>query len=104
MNESEIRRRELLRQTKALYSKDSTYFPIHSRYEQSGYNEEEGYDDSSFLFRLGICILCFVCFVWMDSQKVEVADVNSTQIIQEIKKQITPEDVPDELKKVGAYL
>ena len=40
----------------------------------------------------------------MDSQKVEVADVNSTQIIQEIKKQITPEDVPDELKKVGAYL
>ena len=98
MNESEARRRELLRQTRRLYHETGRSTPvIHPRYGNAA-------EDHSFLFRLGLSILCFACFVWMDYGKIEVAEVNSGRILNEIEKQITPEEMKEELIQVWKAL
>ena len=95
MNDSEARRRELLRQTRRLYHETGRSTPvIHPRYGNltTSVTEDDAAEDHSFLFRLGLSILCFACFVWMDYGKIEVAEVNSGRILNEIEKQITPKE------------
>ena len=68
MNDSEARRRELLRQTRRLYHETGRSTPvIHPRYGNltTSVTEDDAAEDHSFLFRLGLSILCFACFVWM---------------------------------------
>lgn len=61
MNESEARRRELLRQTRRLYHETGRSTPvIHPRYGNLTTSVTE--DDAAritLLFRLGVSILCF---------------------------------------------
>ena len=107
MNESEARRRELLRQTRRLYHETGRSTPvIHPRYGKS-YNfchRGRCSRGSLFLFRLGLSILCFACFVWMDYGKIEVAEVNSGRILNGIEKQITPKEMKEELIQVWKAL
>ena len=82
MNESDARRRELLRQTRRLYHETGRSTPvIHPRYGNltTSVTEDDAAEDHSFLFRLGLSILCFACFVWMDYGKIEVAEVEQRQ-------------------------
>lgn len=97
MNESEARRRELLRQTRKLYNEDGFVPAVHPRY---GNIYHDLYDDgtqerpkNSFFFRLSLGILCFVCYVWMDYGKVNVANVSSSQIVNQIEKQMDLKDI-----------
>ena len=66
--------------------------------------EDDAAEDHSFLFRLGLSILCFACFVWMDYGKIEVAEVNSGRILNGIEKQITPKEMKEELIQVWKAL
>ena len=64
MNESDARRRELLRQTRRLYHETGRSTPvIHPRYGNltTSVTEDDAAEDHSFLFRLGLSILCFAC-------------------------------------------
>ncbi len=45
--------------------------------------------------RLVICILCFIFFVYMDQNHAEVANVNSTKIINEIERDVELEAVKE---------
>ena len=91
MNDPEARRRELLRQTRKRYD-DNHFIPaVHPRYG-SIYHElyddqESAYPRDTFLFRLTLGILCFICYVWMDSSQAEIASVSSEQIVNQIEKQ-----------------
>ena len=61
MNDSEARRRELLRQTRRLYHETGRSTPvIHPRYGNltTSVTEDDAAEDHSFLFRLGLSILC----------------------------------------------
>ena len=104
MNESEERRRQLLRQTRRLYNEDSFIPAVHPRY---GHIYHDLYDDgaearpkSSFFFRLTLGVLCFVCYVWIDYGKVNVANVSSDKIVNQIEKQMDLKDLQAEWKKL----
>ena len=97
MNDSEVRRRELLRQTRKLYN-DERIPAVHPRYGNL-YRElyQDGSEDvsesGSFVFRLALGILLFVCYVWMDYAEVPVMNVSSDQIATQIEKQMDIEDL-----------
>lgn len=96
MNDSEARRRELLRQTRELYD-DNRFVPaIHPRYGNL-YKELYGKEDgeashSSFFMRLGLGLLCFAFYVWMDTSDATVMNVNSGKVINQIEKQVELKD------------
>ena len=89
MNDSEMRRRELLRQTRKLY--DSLY---------DSEEEEQTSYGNSFYIRLVIGILCFVCFVYMDQSKVSVAEVDSTAIVHQIEKNVDADTIKEVWKNL----
>ena len=95
MNDSEMRRRELLQQTRRLYDERRDIPAVHPRYGRLYHNlysstEEQQKEQTggSFYLRLVIGILCFVCFVYMDQSKAEIAQVNSTSIVNQIEKEM----------------
>lgn len=97
MNDPEIRRRELLKQTKRLYDEQREIPAVHPRYgriyhdlyqQESDRKEKAG---GSFYLRLVIGILCFICFVYMDQSDAGVAEVNSTSITDQIRKDMDTE-------------
>lgn len=106
MNDSETRRKELLRQTRKLYNESRDLPAVHPRYgriyhELYGVNEEQTEQTTgSFYLRLVVGILCFLCFVYMDQSKAEVARVNSTSIINQIEKNIDVETVKEVWKNL----
>lgn len=103
MNESEARRRELLRQTRKLYD-DSRIPAVHPRYgnlyKELYHEEDEDVQGGSFIFRLTLGILLFVCYVWMDYAQVPVMDVSSDQIVTQIEKQMDAEDLQEVWKNL----
>ena len=106
MNDSEMRRRELLRQTRKLYNERQDIPAVHPRYGRI-YHDLYGAGDGeteqirgSFYLRLVIGILCFICFVYMDQSKAEVAQVNSTTIVNQIEKTVDAETVKEVWKKL----
>ena len=88
-NDSERRRRELLEQTRQLYSDRFNPPAIHPRYSGS-YNRiygEEGEGNGNggtFGARGFLCLLLFAAFVTMDMKKQEVFHVDSERIVKEI--------------------
>ena len=108
MNESDARRRELLRQTRRLYHETGRSTPvIHPRYGNltTSVTEDDAAEDHSFFVSVwDVSILCFACFVWMDYGKIEVAEVNSGRILNGIEKQITPKEMKEELIQVWKAL
>lgn len=105
MNDSEERRRELLRQTRRLY--DDSWVPaVHPRYGnlyRELYRDAEAEDipeGGSFVFRLALGILLFVCYVWMDYAEVPVMNVSSDQIVTQIEKQMDVEDLQEVWKNL----
>ncbi len=104
MNDSEARRRELLRQTRKLYDENAFIPAVHPRY-RNVYQELYGPDGtqeegSSFYIRLMIGILAFFCFVWMDYQDIKVSDVDSKKIVNQIEKQMDLEEIQEVWKNL----
>lgn len=99
MNDSEERRRELLRQTRKLYDDRKEVPAVHPRYGSLYHNlydkdkkeEEENIKSGSFYIRLVVSILCFICFVYMDQGELRVADVDSNAIVHEIEQDFDTE-------------
>lgn len=91
MNEAEERRKELLRQARQMYDDDRFIPAVHPRYRnlyQDLYEpDEKRVPNSSFSFRIAVCIVLFACYVWMDYSEVPVANVSSDQIVTQIEKQ-----------------
>ena len=106
MNDSEMRRRELLRQTRKLYNERQDIPAVHPRYGRIYHNLYGAGDDGaeqvkgSFYLRLVSGILCFICFVDMEQSKAEVAQVNSTTIVNQIEKTVDAETVKEVWKKL----
>ena len=106
MNDSEMRRRELLRQTRKLYNERQDIPAVHPRYgriyhDLYGPGEDETEQiKGSFYLRLVIGILCFICFVYMDQSKAEVAQVNSATIVNQIEKDLDVETVKEVWKNL----
>ena len=106
MNDSEMRRRELLRQTRKLYDDRREIPAVHPRYGNiyhSLYDSEEEEQTSygnSFYIRLVIGIQCFVCFVYMDQSKVSVAEVDSTAIVHQIEKNVDADTIKEVWKNL----
>lgn len=106
MNDSEMRRKELLRQTKRLYDERRDIPAVHPRYGRiyhDLYHKEEGQKEQtggSFYLRLVIGILCFICFVYMDQSNAGVAEVNSTSIVNQIEKDIDMDTVMEVWKNL----
>lgn len=96
MNDSEIRRRELLRQTRRLYDERREAPAVHPRYgniyrslyEDNPDQQSGNGTGGSFYIRLLIGILCFAGFVYMDQNRTSVANVDSVMIIDQIEKEI----------------
>ena len=98
MNESEKRRRDLLRQTRKLYDENSTLPAVHPRYGHlihELYEDEEKQPKGSFFMRAVLGALCFLCYVWIDSSNIEVADVSSNQIAEQIERQMDTETLKE---------
>ncbi len=106
MNDSEARRRELLRQTRRLYDERRDIPAVHPRYGRIYHNlynsteEQKEQTGGSFYLRLVIGILCFICFVYMDQSNAGVAAVNSTSIVNQIEKNIDMDTVMEAWKNL----
>ena len=106
MNDTEMRRRELLKQTKRLYDERRDIPAVHprdSRIYHDLYHKEEGEQGQtggSFYLRLVIGILCFICFVYMDQSDAGVAEVNSTSIVDQIEKDFDVDTVIEAWKNL----
>ena len=90
MNDSEKRRKQLLNQTKNLYSDYRTPPAVHPRYANtyaSLYREADGEDEvpGSLGLRILLCVLLFAAFVTLDYQGEKIADVSSSQIVDVIE-------------------
>lgn len=93
MNETEIRRRELLRQTRKMYNERPDVPAVHPRYSRI-YHSLYGKDstdkkpgseaEGSFYLRLVVSILCFICFVYADQSQARIADVNTGEFVDRI--------------------
>ena len=76
------------------------------RYSNDGHIYHDLYDNaeerpkSSFFFRLTLGVLCFVCYVWIDYGKVNVANVSSDKIVNQIEKQMDLKDIQAVWKKL----
>ena len=73
MNDAQLRRRELLRQTKQLYGERELFLRFILVMAIYVKNKDEGGEEAggSFYMRLVICILCFIFFVYMDQNHVK---------------------------------
>ncbi|HJD45381.1 MAG TPA: hypothetical protein H9909_00925 [Candidatus Mediterraneibacter norfolkensis] len=106
MTDSEMRRRELLRQTRKLYDERRDIPAVHPRYGRIYHSlydneeEEQASSGGSFYIRLVIGILCFICFVYMDQSKVSVAEVDSTAIVNQIEKDIDADTIKEVWKNL----
>lgn len=96
MNDAERRRRELLEQTRSLYSDKRSIPAVHPRYGSAyhylyGKSEEDINEDTkggTFGIRLFLCALIFAAFLTVDKQKQEVFHMNSSDIADEITKDL----------------
>lgn len=92
MNDSELRRRELLKQTRRLYQDSAAIPAVHPRY---GHIYHELYDtpdsgegehhSGSFFARLMLAVFLFLSFVYIEQNHLKPADISSTQIVNEIR-------------------
>ena len=87
MNDSEKRRRQLLEETRSLYSDRNSPPAVHPRYKfayarLSG--DEEEMAPGTFGLRLFLCFMLFAAFVAMDNNGITVKSVSSDRIVQEI--------------------
>lgn len=92
MNESEKRRKELLENTRNLYSDRRSPPAIHPRYSNAYHSiypdlDENEIERSTILFRIVISLLLFLCFVTMDYNSLSFKKVDCAHISQEIKYQ-----------------
>ena len=87
MNKSEKRRRQLLNETRYLYSDRKGPPAVHPRYGAAYhklYGEEDTGAVSTFGIRVFLCFMLFAAFVAMENNGIEVKHVNSDRVIQEI--------------------
>lgn len=87
MNNAEKRRRQLLEETRYLYSDRRMPPAVHPRYG-AAYHKIYGNEDtgavSTFAIRVFLCFMLFAAYVAMDNNGYAVKSVNSERIIQEI--------------------
>ena len=100
MNESELRRRELLRQTRRLYNDHNEIPAVHPRYgsicsslygDGQADRQPETARSGSFPIRLVMGILCFAFYVWLDQSGTKVAQVSSSVIVEQIGQDMDAE-------------
>lgn len=93
MNESEIRRKELLKQMRQLYNDKKDVPAVHPRYGriyQNLYEPEHGPTEKhsgSFFIRLVVGIVCFIFYVYLDQSNSQIARFNSNQIVNQIEQE-----------------
>ena len=101
-SDTEKRRRQLLAQTRSLYSERNSAPAVHPRY-RSAYNSiygdrEDEEPASTFGLRVVFCCLLFIGFVMMDNYDLKVADVSSSQITEAVKDGVEVQAVWQELQ------
>lgn len=96
MNNAEKRRKQLLNQTRGLYSDNKTWPAVHPRYgavySQLYGNDDEGVQ-STFGVRMVLCILLFAMFMAMNYKDVKIANVDSRKITNAIEQQVDLQEV-----------
>lgn len=90
-------------QTRKLYD-DSQIPAVHPRYgnlyRELYHGADKEPEGGSFVFRLALGILLFVCYVWMDYSQVPVMNVNSAQIVTQIEKQMDIKELQEVWKNL----
>jgi len=101
MNPSEKRRKQLLEQTRRLYSDRREPPAVHPRYGavygRLYEDGEEVYPAGTFGIRVFLCLLLFAAFVTMDRQDSEVFHMDSSQIVHEIQSDFDVEEAWENL-------
>ncbi len=100
MNDSEKRRRQLLEQTRDLYSERRTAPAVHPKYKaayQQIYEDGQSNPAGTFGIRLFLCLVLFAAFVSMDKNGREVWQVDSSRIMNEITSDVDIAEVWKEL-------
>lgn len=94
MTPSEKRRRELLEQTRELYSERRVFPAIHPRYTGlygQLYQETEDHV-GTFGIRVTLCLMLFMIYIAMDYTGTKTLNVSSSQISHAIVQDLRIED------------
>lgn len=101
MNSTEKRRKQLLEQTRNMYSDKRNIPVIHPRYGSTYgylYGREEGEERPETLgIRFILCLMLFAAFISMDKQEREVFHMDSGKIVEEITTNLDIAEVWKEL-------
>ena len=96
MNESEKRRRQLLEQTRSLYTDQGIPPAVHPRYGSvytDLYSSGEETGKGTFGIRVMLCLLLFAAFATMDYQGTQISSVGSEKIVEVVEYQPDIEEV-----------
>ena len=90
MNQSEKRRKQLLNQTRSLYTDKYDCPAVHPRYQNVYRNmyENEQTKKGTFGVRMFLCLLLFVGYLYLDYQKTELFEITSSDIEQYISEDL----------------
>lgn len=101
MNASEKRRKELLERTRMMYSDRREPPAVHPRfgsvYGRLYDSEDDAAPAGTFGVRLFLCFLLFAAFVAMEKQEYEIFHMDSTQIAEEISKDLNVKETVKEV-------
>lgn len=86
MNDTELRRKELLESARSLYSEKYNPPLVHPRYTNV-YSERKGYEEQSGTFgvRVLLCCIILTLFVIADNKGLKIMSVDSNQIINAVE-------------------
>lgn len=96
MNDSEKCRRNLLEQTRQMYSDRGNPPAVHPRYGAAYnrlYEEDVQSTPGTFGIRVFLCLMLFAAFAAMDYKGSEIMNVNCERITEEITTDIDVEEV-----------
>lgn len=101
MNASEKRRKELLERTRMMYSDRREPPAVHPRfgsvYGRLYDSEDDAAPAGTFGVRLFLCFFLFAAFVAMEKQEYEIFHMDSTQIAEEISKDLNVKETVKEV-------
>lgn len=85
MTESEARRAELVQQTRRYYREQGNLPIIHPRYGTYFPGKEKRGSGNTFFLRLTVSVVCFLCYMWMSHDQIQMGNVTTDTIVEQIE-------------------
>ena len=103
MNEYEKRRRELLKQTRAIYEETTPTPAIHPRYQRINGSLYDTTPKSMFGIRFAIAVVIFLMFFTMHQNEIRFRTIDSQYVAQKVSEDLLYQEFPTFIKRFQLF-